>query len=192
LPLVSCLSLGYNPLALREGILYRWTIALLFLASLAAAETQPQNRWAGWEPFLGSWQGTGSGEPGQGGGEFSFVPELQGAVLARHSYAQYPATKDKPAYRHDDLMVIYADPVNGKTHADYWDNEGHVIHYDVELSGGKLVFLSDAAQPGPRYRLTYVKTGEDALKLTFEIAPPNDRASFRTYIEASARRKAPH
>jgi hypothetical protein len=123
-------------------------------------------------------------------GEFTFEPVLQGAVLTRHSYAEYPASKDKPAYRHDDLMVIYRDTDNKKTRADYWDNESHVIHYDVELSASKLVFISNESQLGPRYRLTYLKTGDDELRLTFEIAPPNDRSSFKTYIEASARRKA--
>jgi len=108
----------------------------------------------------------------------------------RHNFAEYPASKDKPAYRHDDLMVIYPGGDDKKTRADYWDNEGHVIHYEVEVSSGKLVFVSDPAQAGPRYRLTYVKTGETELKLTFEIAPSADRDSFKTYIEASARRKA--
>jgi hypothetical protein len=170
--------------------MYRWVIVFLCLSSLAAAQTQTKRLWADWGPFLGTWQGAGSGEPGQGKGEFTFEPALQGAVLTRHNYAEYPASKDKPAYRHDDLMVIYLDADNKKTRADYWDNEGHVIHYDVELSATKLVFISNEAQPGPRYRLSYRKTGDDELKLTFEIAPPNDRNSFKTYIEASARRKA--
>lgn len=65
-----------------------------------------------------------------------------------------------------------------------------LIHYDVELSATKLVFIRNEAQLGPRYGLTYLKTGDDELKLTFEIAPPNDRNNFKTYIEASARRKA--
>ena len=167
----------------------RLALILLLSSSMFAQNLPVKDRWTGWQPFLGTWEGLGSGAPGEGGGEFSFRPELQGAVLVRHSYAAYPATKDKPAYRHDDLMIVYQD---GKTtRADYWDNEDHVIRYTAELSDGghKLVFASDAAQPGPRYRLTYLKTGEDTLKLTFEIAPPNAPAKFSTYIEAAARRK---
>jgi hypothetical protein len=167
----------------------RWILVFVIaLSSLAAAQTQPKNHWAAWEPFLGTWVGSGSGQPGQGAGEFSLKPELQGAVLVRHNYAEYPASKDKPAYRHDDLMVIYAE--GESTRADYWDNERHVIHYLAEVSAEKLVFVSDAAQPGPRYRLTYVKTGADTLRLTFEIAPPNDRGAFKTYITAEAKRKS--
>jgi hypothetical protein len=69
-------------------------------------------------------------------------------------------------------------------------NEGHVIRYDVEVIKGRLVFVSDAGQPGPRFRLTYLKTGENTLKLTFAIAPPTDRDNFKTYIEATAQRRA--
>lgn len=166
-----------------------WTGLLLFCALITTAQGQSTNRWGAWEPFLGTWVGGGSGEPGKGSGQFSFSPELQGAILSRHSYAEYPATKDKPAYRHDDLMVIYADDADKKTRADYWDNEGHVIHYIVDVAADKLVFISDPNQAGPAYRLSYAKTSQDALTLTFEIAPPNDRAAFKTYITATAHRK---
>ncbi|MBZ5631419.1 MAG: hypothetical protein LAO06_21405 [Acidobacteriia bacterium] len=171
--------------------MHRCLVAVLVLsATMAAAQELPKDRWADWQPFLGAWEGAGGGGPGQGSGGFTFTPELQGAVLVRHNYAQYPASKDKPAYRHDDLMVIYPDPSGKQTRADYWDNEGHVIHYSVEFTDGahKLVMVSEAGQPGPRYRLTYVQTGANDLKLTFEIAPPETPEKFTTYIEALAKR----
>ena len=161
---------------------------LVLFAAMAAAQELPSDRWADWQPFLGAWECAGGGGPGQGSGTFTLTPELQGAVLVRHNNAQYPATKDKPAYRHDDLMVIYPDASGKKTCADYWDNEGHVMHYVVEFTDHKLVMVSDAVQPGPRYRLTYVKTGDNDLKLTFEIAPPEAPDKFKTYIEATAKR----
>ncbi|MBZ5630712.1 MAG: hypothetical protein LAO06_17795 [Acidobacteriia bacterium] len=166
-------------------------LAIILLSCWAAsAQEHPKDKWADWQPFLGTWEGAGSGGPGQGNGSFTFASELQGAVLVRHNYAQYPATKDRPAYRHDDLMVIYPDASSKKTCADYWDNEEHVIHYFVELADGgrRLVMTSDPSQPGPRYRLTYVKTGDNDLKLTFEVAPPNAPEKFKTYIEATAKR----
>lgn len=169
--------------------MHRCMVAVLVLfATMAVAQELPRDRWADWQPFLGAWEGAGGGGPGQGSGGFTFTTELQGAVLVRHNYAQYPATKDKPAYRHDDLMVIYPDASGKKTRADYWDNEGYVIHYVVGFTGHKLVMVSDAGQPGPRYRLTYVKTGDNDLKLTFEIAPPEAPEKFKIYIEASAKR----
>jgi hypothetical protein len=65
-----------------------------------------------------------------------------------------------------------------------------VIHYLIEFGDGghKLVMMSDAAQPGPRYRLTYVKTGDNDLKLTFEVAPAAAPDKFATYVEATAKR----
>lgn len=178
-------------------------IIVVLLAAVAMTQQLPQDRWREWQPFLGTWEGAGGGGPGQGSGSFSFTPDLQGAVLVRHNHAQYPATKDNrgprhaphapgwtPTYRHDDLMLIYPDAQTGKTRADYWDNEGHIIHYLVEFAEGgrRLVMSSDPAQPGPRYRLTYLKTGDNELKLTFEIAPPDAPQQFKTYIEATARR----
>ena len=161
---------------------------VMLCASMMAAQDQPaKSRWTAWQPFLGTWVGSGSGQPGQGAGEFTLEPSLQAAVLVRHNFADYPATKEKAAYRHDDLMVIYAD--GDKTRADYWDNEDHVIRYGAVVSGNKLVFVSDEAQPGPRFRLTYAATGADTLQLRFEIALPNDRSAFKTYIAAEARRK---
>jgi hypothetical protein len=165
-------------------------IALVASLTCAAAQELKPDKWVDWQPFLGTWEGEGGGGPGQGSGTFTFIPELQGAVLVRHNYSQYPATKDKPAYRHDDLMIIYPDPSSKKTRADYWDNEGHVIHYAVEFTDGarKVVMVSEAGQPGPRYRLTYLKTGDNDLKLAFEIAPPDAPDKFKTYVEASAKR----
>ena len=58
--------------------------ALLISLGMLHAQT-------GWEPFqfmTGKWKGAGSGEPGAGQGEFSFLPDVQGKVLVRRSYNQ--------------------------------------------------------------------------------------------------------
>jgi hypothetical protein len=169
--------------------IHRSIMIALVLCSTAFAQTPAKNSWSDWQPFLGTWEGTGGGDPGQGKGAFTFAQDLQGAVLTRHNFAEYPATKDKPAYRHDDVMIIYRDTEN-HTRADYWDSEGHVIRYEVTMSPEKLVFLSDANQPGPRFRLTYTRTDANTVSITFDIAPPNDPTAFKTYIQASAKRKA--
>jgi hypothetical protein len=168
----------------------RFVFVLALLSGVVLAQEVPKDKWVEWQPFLGTWEGAGGGGPGQGTGSFTFSPELQGAILVRHNYSQYPATNGKPSYRHDDLMVIYADEQAGKTRAEYWDNEGHVIRYLVELGDGgrRLVMASDPAQRGPRYRLTYSKTSDNELKLTFEIASPEAPDKFKTYIEATAKR----
>ena len=175
------------------------TAHLLVLATLAALwPLTPNSRaqeatkaWAAFEYLLGDWVGEGGGQPGQGSGGFSFLPDLQAHILVRKNHAAYPATKDRPAFTHDDLMVVYKDPENAPPRAIYFDSEGHVIHYAVTVSADRkrIEFVSEASPSGPRYRLTYLMTGADALNLKFEMTLPGKPDSFSTYLEAKARRK---
>ena len=52
----------------------------------------------------------------------------------RRNHAEYPAAKDKTAIRHDDLMMIYSEGDDKPPEAVYADSEGHVIHYESEVS----------------------------------------------------------
>ena len=152
---------------------------------------QPAGDWGPIQYLVGDWTGEGSGAPGQGTGWFSFKPDLQGKILVRKNHAEYPATKERPAYVHDDLMVVFRGSRGWD--ADYYDSERHVIRYAVESSpdGSQIVFTSPAEQQdSPRYRLTYTRIGDQRLKIKFEIAPPGRPESFTTYIEAAARRSA--
>jgi hypothetical protein len=137
--------------------------------------------------LIGDWQGeNGKGAPGQASkGEFSLREELGGKVLVRRNSAEYPAQEGRPAFRHDDLMTVFAE--GGQLKALYADNEGHVIRYLVAKTaeGEGAVFLSEG--PGPRFRMTCLRKSEDLIAIKFEIAPPGK--DFSTYIEAAARRK---
>lgn len=141
--------------------------------------------------LLGRWEGVGGGEASQGSGYFTFEEGLQGKVLVRKNHSEYPATKDRPAFVHHDLMIVYADPQTGRARAFYTDSEGHVINYAVGVSGGgqSVTFLSDPHDPGPRYRLSYVLTGPGALALTFETAAPDRPELFRKLIEGKVHRR---
>lgn len=157
------------------------------LLSIASLLAQPAKQGARWAPFaflMGEWIGEGGGGPGQGTGEFSFQLDLGGAVLVRKNVSHYPATKDKPAYSHTDLMVI-----DSTMHATYFDDEGHTIRYAVVPSadGNSVQFVGDAQASQPRYRLTYRQSGDDRVAIRFEIAPRGKE--FATYIDATARRK---
>jgi hypothetical protein len=141
--------------------------------------------------LVGTWTGEGSGDPGLGTGGFSFAWDLQNRILVRKSHADYPATKDRPAFSHQDLMVVYQDPETREREAVYFDNEGHVIRYTVSVSpdAKSILFLSELRPSTPRYRLTYTMTGTDKVEMTFEIAPADKPDSFNTYIKAGARRQ---
>jgi hypothetical protein len=140
---------------------------------------------------MGEWVGEGSGKPGQGSGAFSFTTDLQGKVLIRKNYAEYPPTKDRPAFRHEDLMIVYRDDSGSQLHAIYFDSENHTISYGIKtIDSNTVEFLSEVDPATPRYRLTYRKTSADTLSIKFEIAPPGKPDSFATYIEAVSRRKS--
>ena len=163
---------------------------LLIFGGRAMAQQPDGSNWDGWRPLLGKWTAEGGGQPGQAGsGGFSFEHDLQGKVLVRRNYAEYPATAGKKASRHDDLMVIYQEPGKG-TWAVYFDNEGHVIHYSVSLSEDRktITFLSDALPAAPRFRIIYTLLKDGSLDIEFDIAPPGKPDSFSKYVEGKARR----
>jgi hypothetical protein len=112
-------------------------------------------------------------------------------VLVRRNRADYPATKERPAFSHTDLMVIYHEPGAQDVRAIYFDNEGHVIHYSVSVAPDQssVTFLSDTTPTAPRFRFTYNKTKNDSMSFRFDIAPPGKPEAFSKYLEGTLRRK---
>ena len=138
--------------------------------------------------LLGTWEGAGGGKPGEGSGGTTFASMLQGSVILRTNFAEYPAAAGRPASRHDDLMVIYVEGTEIK--ADYYDNEGHVVRYAVRSPAShEAVFLRDAAAPGPRFRLSYKLAPDGSLEGRFEIAPPGKPEAFGPYLAWTMKRK---
>ncbi len=159
-------------------------------AGLSAQQAAPTADWSAWQFFMGKWEGEGTGSPGEGTGGFSFAPDLGKRILVRKNFAEYPATKDRPAFRHDDLMIVYQE--TGKpTRAEYFDNEGHVIHYTaaVDTGAGRVVLTSLPDPRAPRFRFTYRRLSPDSLAFRFDIAPPGQPDSFAVYVQGTARRK---
>jgi hypothetical protein len=154
----------------------------------AAAAEDP---WAGFRFLIGEWVGEGSGQPGEGTGHFTLSLDLQGKVLVRRNRTAYPAANGRPAFTHEDLMVIYAEPGGKGQRAIYFDNEGHVINYQVTAAAGSgLTFVSEAMPAAPRFRLTYTKGQNDTVGIKFEIAPPGKPDGFKKYLDGTVHRKA--
>lgn len=168
-------------------------LAAVFLLCTAAWPQQPSDHtWDAWKFLLGAWDGQGGGQPGQGSGTFSFALDLQGKVLVRKNHSDYPATKERAAYSHDDLMIVYVDPDTKDKRAFWTDSDGHVIHYSAFVSsdGRVVTFISDVLPAAPRYRFTYTQTQPNQVGITFEVAPPGNPGKFSRYIAASAVKKA--
>jgi len=162
----------------------RNAILLFFVASFALHAED----WGPLQFLIGEWAGEGGGQPGQASaGSFSFTPDLQGTILVRRSFAAYPAANGRPAFRHDDLTIVYRAADSKQFRATYWDNEGHVIQYSVQPAEGGVAFVSDGPPSGQRFRIGYAREGANQVKIKFEIAAPGK--DFAPYVEALARKK---
>src|SRR4051812_47798197 len=108
----------------------RWSasfiVAMALLGSSVRAASD-QDPWSSYRFLLGQWTGEGSGQPGQGKGEFTFALELEGKVLVRRNLNQIATGPGRPPTVHEDLMVVYPADKNQPLRAIYFDNEGHVI-----------------------------------------------------------------
>lgn len=170
-----------------------WLTTLLMMCVCTtftgSAQNAPPN-WDAWQFMEGKWVGEGSSELGSGSGYFSFEPDLQNKAWVRRNYSEYPATKDRPKYVHEDLMVVYFDSAGQKTRAFYYDTEGHEIHYTVTWSadGNTITFLSDVTTNGSRFRLTYTKSSPGHMALTLEMARPDKPEEFRKIVEGKVRK----
>lgn len=156
-----------------------------------SVDSSASDPWKAMQSLVGQWDGALGGEAGQASnGSFNIAPDLQGHALVRRSFAEFPATKDRPAIRHDDLTIVYQGAQGTAPRATYYDSEGHVIEYTVLVSsGGRNIEWLGAIRPDePRFRFTYVFTSPTTMNVRFEIAPPGQPAKFVTHVEGSVHR----
>jgi hypothetical protein len=158
------------------------------LGQAPAAAQKSADPWKDFRFLFGEWTGEGKGNPGEGTGTFTFELSLDANVLVRKNHTMFPATKDRPASVHDDLLIVYAE--GGEMRGIYFDNEHHVIHYAVSASPGAkaVTFVSDPAANAPRFRFRYTVLDKDRVNNAFEIAPPGKPEAFAPYLEGVSRR----
>ena len=169
--------------------------AVLICAASALAQnpSRPASTSTPWKPLeflIGTWEAaTRGGSAGAAtSGTYSFQLELRGHVLARHSSnsgCKGPADFDCD---HGDLLYIYPDTPRQPYKAIYFDNEGHVIQYNVSSpAANTAVFLSSPSQPGPQFRLTYELKGS-TMRGKFQIRMPGE-TDFKSYLEWDGKKK---
>ena len=168
-------------------------VALLAWPSLHAPRAQqvksPGDPWQPLRFLIGSWEANTTG--GSAGatvtGRYSFALELHDHLLARHSAdASCQAPVDYNC-EHSDLLYIYRDASQHALRAIYFDNEGHVINYEITTpEPNTAVFLSPSV-PGPRFRLTY-RLENGVMQGAFDIRMPG-ALDFQTYLKWSGARR---
>ena len=136
--------------------------------------------------LLGEWIGEGGGQPGQGGGTFSFSFDLDKNIIVRKSHSEYPTNGDKPKIIHDDLMIIYFEASDNSTKAMYFDNEGHIINYSVLFTDKSVTLTSSKVPNSPIFILTYNLLENEIVNTKFEMTL--DGVNFKTYVEGKSKR----
>jgi hypothetical protein len=164
----------------------RILLIIILLIAILGCYAQEHASCNKWDWLLGQWNGEGSGQPGSGGGTFSFTFNLNKNIIIRKSHSEYPASANKPAVNHDDLMIVYLNTNGCPTKAIYFDNEGHTINYSVNYYDKSIVFLSDSTPGVPLFRLTYTLLDNGIVNTKFEMSP--DGVKFMTYIEGKSKK----
>ena len=163
-------------------------IKIFLLIAIIAASfqsfAQQNTTWDNWSRLMGEWKGEGSGQPGQGGGTFSFQTDLDGKILVRKSHSEYPANGNRPATIHNDLMIVSLDYAGNATKATYFDNEGHTINYSITYAPNVVILLSEKIPNMPVFRLTYSLLDDQTVNTKFEMS--RDGENFMTYIEGKS------
>jgi hypothetical protein len=164
---------------------------LIFFGNIFTYTTaqSANSSWQKLEVLSGDWIGEGAGNPGQGGGGFSFGYDLDKKIMVRKSHSEYPAVGNKPKIIHDDLMIIYSG-VTDSVKAVYFDNEGHSINYSIAFLEDKTIqFVSKVDTNMPRFRLTYTFSDTANMSVNFEIASPGNPENFKSYVKGTAHKK---
>ncbi len=144
-----------------------------------------------WKPLrflIGTWEAkTSGGSAGAAStGDYSFRLDLREHILSRHTAGGRCKGPADYNCEHQDLLYVYPEGPN-QFAAIYFDNEGHVIRYRAEIpAANSVVFLSEASQPGPQYRLSYELKG-GIMYGKFQIRAPGQQ-SFASYLEWSGRK----
>src|SRR5437867_10901669 len=163
--------------------------ALLLLASRGIAQ-KPASADT-WEPrkyLVGSWEGTGSGQPGMSKiqREYRFV--LNDKYIQVQNKSTYdPQPKNPKGEVHQDWGMISFDKSRKNFVLRQFHVEGFVNQYVMTGSsadGKTIVFTSENIEnipAGYRARETYKILGPDEFKEVFEIAEPGK--DFEIYSE---------
>jgi hypothetical protein len=164
----------------------KFSLLSLFTVLTIVCSAQPAVSWEKWNFLVGTWIGEGSGQPGQGSGTFAFTFDLDKNILVRKSSTEFPASGGRPAFSHNDVMIIYPESGGNPFKVIYFDNEGHVIHYSVVYFEESVILTSEKKGNMPVFRLTYNALDSETVNTKFEMS--QDGENFSTYIEGKSKK----
>lgn len=164
---------------------------LVFAVPLVAqvSSTAPANPLKSLDFLEGTWEArTQAGSAGAtSSGTYTFKRQLGDHILVRSSHSSACKGPETFDCEHRDLLYVFEDSPGQALKAIYFDNEGHVIHYDVSTpTATSAIFLSEASRPGPQFRLVYdLKDGTMAGKFQMRTL---GQTEWKSYLEWSGSR----
>jgi hypothetical protein len=170
------------------------TVAALFALALMQndrAVSASADPWKALAFLEGTWDAqVQAGSAGaQSNGKYTFKPELKHHVLVRSSETD-AACKGPASFdcRHSDVLYVYQEAENPALKAIYFDNEGHVIHYDVSTPDPTTaIFISKASPSKPQFRLIY-ELKNAVMSGRFQMGL-GGQAEWKSYLEWSGAKR---
>ena len=173
----------------------RILLVILLLPLLAYAQSVPQNeRWQHFKFFIGTWKGTGKGEPGVSVVEREYKIVLNNKFInVKHKSSYEPQARNPKGETHEDWGYISFDRARKVYVMRQFHVEGFVTQYYAQTitpDGKTIVFLSENLENLPagfRARETYKILNESEFVEVFELAPPGKE--FSVYSENHFKRQ---
>ena len=173
-------------------------VAFLCFVVLSAADLNAQSAASAddvWRPLrslLGTWEGTVTGQPGNGTSTREYRLVLGDRFVEVRNRSVYPPQENNPkGETHEDVGYISYDRNRKAFVFRQFHVEGFVNTYVATPSAGNaLVFTSEAIENIPagwRARETYRAVSEDEWLEIFELAEPGK--DFTTYSETRLTRR---
>jgi hypothetical protein len=191
--LVGALT-GIATQRVRSAVIVAVAVSALTMPGTAAGQ-QPSNDnqlLSALDPFLGRWQGTSEGRPGQGTVEREYTRILNSRFVRLENLSLYPPQERNPTgERHEDLGVFSVDRSRKRIVFRQFHVEGFVNQYvhDPQSADGALAFVTETIENIPagwRARETYRLLGADEFEEVFELSEPGK--PFEVYTRTRLKR----
>jgi hypothetical protein len=161
------------------------------LAQSPKSPAHPADTWAPLRFLVGRWEGTSTGQPGNGTVQREYRLVLRHRFIEGRTTSTYPPQEKNPKGEvHEDLAYFSYDRSNKAFKMRQFHVEGFVSEYvATPTSSSEIVFNSESLENIPagwRARETWRITGVDSFVEIFELAEPGK--DFTMYSETRLKR----
>jgi len=168
---------------------------ILMLTPLGLLQTgKVQSTWEPLKVLVGSWEGTGKGQPGNSRVEREYQLVLGDKFLQVKNKSTYPPQKENPKGEvHEDWGLFSYDRTRKQFVLRQFHIEGFVNQYRLEKAASdakSFVFVTESIEniaAGWRARESYKIVNANEFIETFELAEPGK--DFEVYTETQFKRK---